>query len=95
MCVYVYCCTGGHNCPFKQGVETPWMLRLIKLYTHQEGSADSVCYNQVWGDDSESSLRHSNEVQRFELYPSNESRNDNEDDVLMADAAITQRFYLK
>jgi len=38
----------GHNCPFKTGVEAPWVLRVMKLYAQFGGSQDSACFNMVW-----------------------------------------------
>lgn len=40
---------GGHNCPFKPSVETPWVLRFMKLYTHLGADANSNCYKIMWG----------------------------------------------
>ena len=33
----------GHDCPFKNGVETPWVLTWAKQYGQQGGRADSAC----------------------------------------------------
>ena len=33
----------GHNCPFKNGVETPWVLTWAKQYAQQGGDPGSQC----------------------------------------------------
>ena len=40
---------GGHNCPFKNGVETPWVLTFAKLYGQQGGRKTSKCWKMVYG----------------------------------------------
>ena len=39
----------GHNCAFKTGVETPWVLTFAKLYGQQGGDEKSNCWNMIYG----------------------------------------------
>ena len=39
----------GHDCAFKAGVETPWVLSAMKLYAQQRGRASSRCASMLLG----------------------------------------------
>ena len=39
----------GHNCAFKNDVETPWVLTAAKLYAQQGGNKQSACYDMLYG----------------------------------------------
>lgn len=52
----------GHNCPFKPDVESPWVLRFLKLYAQLGGDSNSRCHSMLWGSDSDS-LRNSSMVE--------------------------------
>jgi len=39
----------GHDCPFKNGVEAPWILTAAKLYAQQDGNVDSTCAAMLYG----------------------------------------------
>lgn len=39
----------GHDCSFKPNVETPWVLRGLKLYAQLDGAASSRCAAMMWG----------------------------------------------
>ena len=47
----------GHDCPFKSGVEVPWVVSFIKFYTHMNGSKESKCFDMLYGDSQGTSLR--------------------------------------
>ena len=46
---YITTCLSGHNCAFKTGVETPWVLTFAKLYGQQGGDEKSNCWNMIYG----------------------------------------------
>merc|ERR1719353_62242 len=50
----------GHDCPFKTGVEAPWVLTAAKLYAQHEGNMDTNCAKMLYGsgDDSLSNDKH-------------------------------------
>jgi hypothetical protein len=62
---------GGHNCPMKKleggKPETPWVLNAIKLYTHMEGSEDSMCYKIMYGNET-NSMRNSKDIEKFDIH---------------------------
>ena len=37
----------GHNCPFKTGVETPWVLTFMKYHAMHEGNASTQCFQMI------------------------------------------------
>ena len=51
--------SSGHDCPFKSGVETPWVLTMMKFYAQQEGSASSSCNKML------SSIVEDSHVEKF------------------------------
>ena len=58
----------GHDCPFKNGVETPWVTTAIKLYAQQGGMGSSRgqqsrCAAMLYGSDSDSLSRDRNVYQ--------------------------------
>jgi len=61
---------GGHNCPMKKldggAPESPWVLTAIKLYTHMDGSEDSMCYKMMFGNET-SSIVNSKDIEKFDL----------------------------
>jgi len=61
---------GGHNCPMKKldggFPENPWVLTAAKLYTHMNGSEDSVCYNMMFGNET-FSLQNSVSVEKHDI----------------------------
>jgi len=60
----------GHDCPFKSGVETPWVLTAMKLYAQQQGNMQSQCAKMLYGtgDDSLAKDPHVDQV-LFESRP--------------------------
>jgi len=54
----------GHDCPFKTGIETPWVLTAIKLYAQQGGSAQSQCAKMLYGT-GDDSLVHDPHVEKY------------------------------
>ena len=46
---YITTYLSGHNCAFKTGVETPWVLTFAKLYGQQGGDEKSNCWNMIYG----------------------------------------------
>lgn len=44
----------GHDCAFKNDVETPWVLTAAKLYAQQGGRKDSACHAMLYGSDQDS-----------------------------------------
>jgi len=44
----------GHDCPFKSGVETPWVLTAMKLYAQQGGDMNSNCAKMMYGANKDS-----------------------------------------
>jgi len=56
----------GHDCPFKTGVENPWVQTAIKLYTHMEGNMDSQCAKMLYGK-TDSSLENDSNVETVEF----------------------------
>ena len=41
----------GHDCVFKTGVETPWVLTFMKFYAMFDGDKASKCYDMIRGID--------------------------------------------
>jgi hypothetical protein len=37
----------GHNCPFKTGVETPWVLTFMKYYAMHGGNLSTQCFQMI------------------------------------------------
>jgi len=58
----------GHNCPFKSGVETPWVTTWLKLYLQQDGSETSQCFKMVWGSDK-TSLKNDPHIETSIIHP--------------------------
>jgi len=44
----------GHDCPFKTGVEAPWVLTAAKLYAQQDGNMQSECAKMLYGSGEDS-----------------------------------------
>lgn len=38
----------GHDCSFKPNVDTPWVVRILKLYAQQDGDLKSQCASLLW-----------------------------------------------
>jgi len=57
----------GHDCPFKSGVETPWVLTAMKLYTQQKGNMQSQCAKMLYGD-QDGSLAQDAHVDQFFIH---------------------------
>lgn len=38
----------GHTCSFKPNVDTPWVLRMLKLYAQQDGDSATRCASLLW-----------------------------------------------
>jgi len=65
---------GGHDCPFKFGVETPWVMTWLKLYLHHDGSTDSMCHQMIWNNSTDGSnynLGSDPNVARTWIHPGN------------------------
>eukprot|EP00927_Polykrikos_kofoidii_P050774 TRINITY_DN44649_c0_g1_i1.p1 TRINITY_DN44649_c0_g1~~TRINITY_DN44649_c0_g1_i1.p1 ORF type:complete len:365 (+),score=27.93 TRINITY_DN44649_c0_g1_i1:24-1097(+) len=60
--------TGGHDCPMKVSVETPWVLVAAKLYGQFDGESQSQCYRMLWGSGA-SSLQHDLAIEKFVVNP--------------------------
>jgi hypothetical protein len=62
---------GGHNCPMKKldggRPENPWVLNAMKLYTHMEGSEDSMCYKIMYGNET-TSMRNSKDIEIHDIH---------------------------
>ena len=54
----------GHDCPFKSGVESPWILTAAKLYAQQAGRLDSHCAQMLYGT-AEDSLQHDPQIEKI------------------------------
>jgi len=59
---------GGHDCPFKPNIETPWVLRALKLYAQLNGDVQSQCFASLWGS-GPSSIQNSTDIQLLERVP--------------------------
>mmetsp|Transcript_28009 Transcript_28009/g.55121 ORF Transcript_28009/g.55121 Transcript_28009/m.55121 type:complete len:342 (+) Transcript_28009:60-1085(+) len=58
----------GHNCPFKNNVETPWVTTAIKLYAHLGGSTHTKCSQMLYGQ-GEASLSADPAIDHAEIHP--------------------------
>jgi hypothetical protein len=47
--------------------ETPWVLNAVKLYTHMEGSEDSIYYKIMCGNET-NSMRNSKGIEKFDIH---------------------------
>jgi len=54
----------GHDCPFKNGVESPWVLTAAKLYAQQGGSTTSKCAEMLYGN-GDGSMAKDGQVEQF------------------------------
>jgi len=56
---------GGHDCPFKNSVESPWVLTAIKLYAHHDANPKSMCAQMLYGNgpDSMTKDKHVEKIQ--------------------------------
>jgi len=54
----------GHDCPFKTGIESPWVLTAIKLYAHQGGSMSSQCAKMLYGQGADAMV-HDTHVEKY------------------------------
>ena len=54
---------------FKDGgrPETPWVLNAIKLFTHMNGSEDSMCWKYMYGNDTKS-MRNSEDIEVHDIH---------------------------
>jgi len=58
---------GGHDCSFKTGVETPWMLTAMKWHAQQNAAPTSNCARMLFGNHSRpdnSSMSLDNHVEK-------------------------------
>ena len=44
----------GHDCAFKEDIETPWVLTAIKYYAQQGGRPSSHCHAMLYGNGTDS-----------------------------------------
>ena len=52
---------GGHDCPFKNSVESPWVLTAIKLYAQQGANPKSMCAQMMYAHNAMHAIKHTNE----------------------------------